>query len=171
MRPGQSGSGERAGFAAAIRHIRNEDAEFRVDRRVTKWNTHRDPARERRKTPLRQADLALPWPAAAVGMAFAMRVLGEMSMRTTFRGIVIDSLMSLAALCVLLAILTAINADLRQQVARQLKNGQVVTTAVSSTRGFATGVYRAARFQTIGYASLVLFVGAAGVLVVFMLRV
>jgi lipopolysaccharide biosynthesis protein len=92
-------------------------------------------------------------------------------MRTTFRRFVIDSLMSLAALCMLFAILTAINTDLRQQVQRQLTNGQIVTTAVSNTRGLATGVYRTARFQTIGYASLVLFVGAAGVLVLFMLKV
>jgi len=104
-------------------------------------------------------------------MAFAMRAWGEISMRTSFRRFVIDSLMSLAALCMLFAILTAINTDLRQQVTQKLKNGQVVTVAVSSTRGLANEVYRAARFQTIGYASLVLFVCAAGVLVVFMLRV
>jgi len=96
---------------------------------------------------------------------------GEISMRTSFRRFVIDSLMSLAALCVLFAVLTAINTDLRQKVTRELAGGRVVTTAVSNTRGLATEVYRTARFQTIGYASLVLFVCAAGVLVVFMLRV
>ena len=92
-------------------------------------------------------------------------------MKTTFRRFATDTLMSLAALSLLFAIITAVNQDLRQQVERRLTTGSVITTTVSNTRNFATGVYRSARFQTIGYASLVTFVCAAGVLVLFMLKV
>ena len=92
-------------------------------------------------------------------------------MRISFRRAVLDALSSLAALSLLTVILTAVNPELRQQVSQRLSSGQAITGVVSSTRSVATGVIRTARFQTIGYASLVLFVGAAGVLVLFMLKV
>lgn len=92
-------------------------------------------------------------------------------MKISFRRAVLDALTSLAALSLLFAILTAVNPDLRQQVSQRMTSGRTITTAVSSTRNFASEVIRAARFQTIGYASLVFFVGAAGVLVLFMLKV
>ncbi len=81
-----------------------------------------------------------------------------------------DGLMTLTALSVLFAILMAINPDLRREVSRRVSTGRAIAS-VSETRGAARGMVRTARSQTIGYASLVLFVGAALVLVVFMLRV
>ena len=81
-----------------------------------------------------------------------------------------NGLMSLTALSVLCGILLAINPDLRREVARRVSTGRAINS-VSETRGVARGMVRTARSQTIGYASLLLFVGAALVLVVFMLRV
>jgi len=105
------------------------------------------------------------------GNGICQRGIGDIPVRLTFRRAVLDALSSLAALGLLFAILTAVNPELRQQVSRRLSSGQAITNVVSSTRNVATGVIRTARFQTIGYASLVLFVGAAGVLVLFMLKV
>jgi hypothetical protein len=87
------------------------------------------------------------------------------------RRVILDGLMSLTALTLLFGILLTINADLRHEVMRRLSSGRAVTSVTSPTRSAATGFVRAARSQTIGYASLVLFVGAALVLVIFMLRV
>ena len=108
---------------------------------------------------------------AREGMAFARGGTGIFHVRISFRRAVLDALTSLAALGLLFAILTAVNPELRQQVSRRVNSGQAITNTVSSTRNVATGVIRTARFQTIGYASLVLFVGGAGVLVLFMLKV
>lgn len=82
-----------------------------------------------------------------------------------------DTLMSFAALAVLLAVLAAVNEDVRNEVSRRLTSGRAVTEVAASTRSVANGIFRTAHSQTIGYASLVFFVCAAGVLVVFMLRV
>ncbi len=80
-------------------------------------------------------------------------------------------MMALTALSVLFAILMAINPELRREVTRRVSTGRAITSVTSETRSAANGMVRTARSQTIGYASLVLFVGAALVLVVFMLRV
>jgi hypothetical protein len=77
--------------------------------------------------------------------------------------------MSVAGLAVLLGLLTALNQDVRREVTKYLSNGQIVSETASTTRKTATSVVNAARFQTVGYASLVMFVVAAGVLFVFML--
>lgn len=82
----------------------------------------------------------------------------------------LNGTMALTALSVLFAILMAINPDLRREVTRRVSTGRAISS-VAETRGVARGMVRTARSQTIGYASLVLFVGAAAVLVVFMLRV
>ena len=85
--------------------------------------------------------------------------------------VIIDALSSIAALSLLFVILTTVNPELRQKVSQRLSSGRALTSAVTTTRSAATGVFRTARFQTIGYSSLVLFVCAAGALVLFMLKV
>jgi len=82
-----------------------------------------------------------------------------------------DWLLSMVALSVLIGVLVAVNDGVRQQVAKQLTSGQVVTELAADVEDFADQAVRSARHQTIKYAPLVLFVAAAGVLVVFMLRV
>ena len=173
-------SGERAaanrrrasrGVQAPIPHIRNVDTEIRADRPVTKWNTTPTPAARARKTPGISRQYRQPAAPGAGGNGICQRGNGGISVRITFRRAVLDALTSLAALSLLFVFLTAVNPELRTQVSRRVNSGHVITNAVSSTRNVATGVIRTARFQTIGYASLVLFVGAAGVLVLFMLKV
>jgi hypothetical protein len=159
------------GVQAAIPHIRNEDTEIRVDRPVTKWNTAPDPGAASAENPVDFTPIPSAGGARREREWHLPEGIGDISVRLSFRRAVLDALSSLAALSLLFAILTAVNPELRQQVSRRLSSGQTITNAVSSTRSAATGVIRTARFQTIGYASLVLFVGAAGVLVLFMLKV
>jgi hypothetical protein len=138
---------------------------------VTKMEHGADAGGASTENPLISRQYRQPATPGAGGNGICQRGIGDISVRLTFRRAVLDALSSLAALGLLFAILTAVNPELRQQVSRRLSSGQAITNVVSSTRSAATGVIRTARFQTIGYASLVLFVGAAGVLVLFMFKV
>jgi hypothetical protein len=87
------------------------------------------------------------------------------------RRVLSDWLVSIVALSVLIGVLVAFNDGVRQQVAKQVTSGQVVTEVATDVQDFANSAVRSARAQAIKYAPLVIFVAAAGVLVVFMLRV
>ena len=82
-----------------------------------------------------------------------------------------DALLSIAGLSVLVAVLVSVNQDVRDQVARRLTSTQAVRSLASTAGNLASGMFRTARSQSIGYASLVVFVAAACLLVAFMLRV
>ena len=82
-----------------------------------------------------------------------------------------DALLSIAGLSVLLGVLVAVNPGVRQQVSKQVTSGQAVTDLSAHVEDFAADVLRSTRHETIKYAPLVVFVAAACVLVVFMLRV
>jgi hypothetical protein len=83
-----------------------------------------------------------------------------------------DALISVGALCALVAVLAAFDADVREQLAMRLAGNPAaqVANAEATARGLASVVYIAARDQSIEHAPLVIFVLAATVLVLFMLR-
>ena len=84
-----------------------------------------------------------------------------------------EVLMSLGTLCVLVFLLVAFNAPLREQVSLRVSAGQPAAQAAnvgSMVRSLASVVFVAARDQSIEHAPLVIFVLAAVVLFGFMLR-
>ena len=84
-----------------------------------------------------------------------------------------DAVMSVGALCVLFVLLVSFNAPLREEVSRRVSAGRPTVQAAnieSTVRNVASVLFVAARDQSIAHAPLVLFVLAAIVLFMFMLR-
>ena len=84
-----------------------------------------------------------------------------------------DVLMSLGALLVLMVILAAIDGRVREQISLRLGSGTTsaqLAGAGVTVRNLADVIVEAVRYQSIEHAPLVLFVIAALVLVLFMLR-
>jgi len=84
-----------------------------------------------------------------------------------------EVLMSLGTLCVLVFLLVAFNAPLREQVSLRVSAGQPAAQAANAQAtilNVASIVFVAARDQSIEHAPLVIFVLAAVVLFGFMLR-
>ena len=85
-----------------------------------------------------------------------------------------DTLISVAALTVLLGVLVSVNDRVRQQVSVRLTEGhasQEMGQLAGKARDLGGVVFNVARDQSIENAPLVVFVLAACVLVAFMLRV
>lgn len=85
-----------------------------------------------------------------------------------------DTVISVAALTVLLVVLVSVNDRVRHQVSTRLSDGhprQELSNFVDNARDLGNVVIDAARHQSIEHAPVVLFVLAACVLVGFMLRV
>jgi hypothetical protein len=81
--------------------------------------------------------------------------------------------MSVGALCVLFVLLLSFNAPLREEVSRRIGAGRPTVQAANmeaTVRNVASVLFVAARDQSIAHAPLVLFVLAAIVLFMFMLR-
>ena len=81
--------------------------------------------------------------------------------------------MSVGALCTLIVVLVSFNAPLREEVSRRVGAGQPTVQAANAeatVRNLASIVFVAARDLSIEHAPLVLFVLAAIVLFLFMLR-
>jgi hypothetical protein len=84
-----------------------------------------------------------------------------------------DAAMSVGALCALFVLLVSFNAPLREEVSRRIGAGRPAVQAAnmeSTVRNIASVLFVAARDQSIEHAPLVLFVLAAIVLFMFMLR-
>jgi hypothetical protein len=86
-----------------------------------------------------------------------------------------DALISVGALCALIILLVSFNAPLREEIARRVGAGQPsvhvqAANAQATVRNIASILFVAARDQSIEHAPLVLFVLAAIVLFMFMLR-
>ena|SRR5258705_4441890 len=84
-----------------------------------------------------------------------------------------DAVMSMGALCALFVLLVTFNAPLREEVSRRIGAGRPGVQAAnmeSTVRNVASILFVAARDQSIEHAPLVLFVLAAIVLFMFMLR-
>ena len=84
-----------------------------------------------------------------------------------------DALISVGALCALIGLLAAFDARVREQISLRVGAGQPaaqVAHAEAAVRNLATVVFVAARDQSIEHAPLVIFVLAATVLLLFMLR-
>lgn len=80
-----------------------------------------------------------------------------------------DVLMSAAALALLLGALVAFDGRLREQFVQQARTVNVAS-ATTRLSGVSSEVVRAAQDRTLEHAAFSLFVGAAVVLVIFMLR-
>lgn len=89
-------------------------------------------------------------------------------MRREFR----DGLMSAVAVVILLLVLIAADARVRDQVSQHLaaRPSVELASAGRQVRDFTTAIAQAARSQSLGHAPLLIFTLAAGVLVLFMLR-
>ena len=83
-----------------------------------------------------------------------------------------DALISMGALCALIVILATFNAPLREQIAMRVggQPGVQASNMEATVRNLASILFVAARDQSIEHAPLVLFVLAAIVLFMFMLR-
>ena len=84
-----------------------------------------------------------------------------------------DAVISVGALCALIAMLAAFDARVREQISMRVGAGQPaaqVANAEATVRNLASVVFVAAREQSIEHAPLVIFVLAATVLFLFMLR-
>ena len=84
-----------------------------------------------------------------------------------------DAAMSVGALCVLIVLLIGFNTPLREEVSRRIGAGRPGVQAAnmeSTVRNVASVLFVAARDQSIEHAPLVIFVFAAIVLFMFMLR-
>ena len=84
-----------------------------------------------------------------------------------------DALISVASLCALIALLAAFDVRVRQQILMRVSAGQPAAQAANAeatVRNLASAVFVAARDQSIAHAPLVIFVLAATVLFLFMLR-
>ena len=105
------------------------------------------------------------------GTAIAMKRGGLVSlMRKRAIG---DALISVGALCALIGILVAFDARVREQISMRVGAGQSavqVAKAEATVRNLASVVIVAARDQSIEHAPLVIFVLAATVLLLCMLR-
>ena len=84
-----------------------------------------------------------------------------------------DAAISVGAVCVLFVLLVSFNAPLRDEVSRRIGAGRPTVQAANmgaTVRNVASILFIAARDQSIEHAPLVLFVLAAIVLFMFMLR-
>jgi hypothetical protein len=84
-----------------------------------------------------------------------------------------DALISVASLCALVALLATFDVQVRQQIMMRVGNDRPavqVANAEATVRNLASVVFVAAREQSIEHAPLVIFVLAAIVLFLFMLR-
>lgn len=84
-----------------------------------------------------------------------------------------DALVSVGALLIVLGALMAVDGRVREQVTNALagaSSAQAVAGAGGEVQHLASILFSAARDQSIEHAPMVLFVGAASVLVLFMLR-
>jgi len=83
-----------------------------------------------------------------------------------------DALISVGALCALVVLLATFNAPLREQLAMRFAGQPAaqVANAGATVRSIASVIFVAARDQSIEHAPLVIFVLAAIVLFMFMLR-
>jgi hypothetical protein len=84
-----------------------------------------------------------------------------------------DALISVAALCALIAMLAAFDVRVREQISMRVSAGQPasqVANAQATVRNLASVVFLAARDQSIEHAPMVIFVLLAIVLFMFMLR-
>jgi hypothetical protein len=89
------------------------------------------------------------------------------------RGALIDGLASLAAMVVLVLALVAVDGRVRDQVGRIVHGGasmSAVATAGAQTREIVAVVLAGVRHVSVDQAPLLLFVGAAVMLLLFMLR-
>jgi len=85
-----------------------------------------------------------------------------------------DALISIVALTALLVVLASVNERVRHEVSLRLNGDRAQTElagAAASVQHLAGVVVDAARDQTIEHAALAIFVVAAGVLTIFMLRI
>jgi hypothetical protein len=85
-----------------------------------------------------------------------------------------DALISIAALIVLVAVLASVNGRVRHEVSLRLNGDRAqseIAGAAANVNHLAGIVIDAARDQTIEHAALAIFVLAAGVLTIFMLRI
>ena len=90
------------------------------------------------------------------------------------RRAVSDALISIVALTLLLVVLASVNERVRHEVSLRLNGDRAQTElagAAASVQRLAGVVVDAARDQTIEHAALAIFVVAAGVLTIFMLRI
>ena len=84
-----------------------------------------------------------------------------------------DGLISLSALAVLLTVLVSVDSRVREQVEQRFVPGRAeaeLTDVVSTVQHVGGVLFEAARRQSIEHAPMVIFVLAACVLVMFMLR-
>jgi hypothetical protein len=84
-----------------------------------------------------------------------------------------DAVMSVGALCALIALLISFNPSLRDEVSMRIAAGRPGVQAAnleSTVRNVASVLFVAARDQSIEHAPLVIFVLLAIVLFLFMLR-
>ena len=84
-----------------------------------------------------------------------------------------DALISITALTVLLALLAAVNGRVRHEVSSRLNAARAqteVAEVAANVHSVADDLFDAARDQTIEHAPLAIFVIAACVLTIFMLR-
>ena len=84
-----------------------------------------------------------------------------------------DALISVGALCALIAILATFDTRVREQLSLRISVGQPsaqMAHAEATVRNLASVVFEAARDQSIEHAPLVIFVLMAIVLFLFMLR-
>jgi hypothetical protein len=84
-----------------------------------------------------------------------------------------DTLISVAALCALVFMLASFDDRVREQISLRIAPGQVsaqVADAGATVRNLTDVVMEAVREQSIDHAPMVIFVLAATVLVLFMLR-
>jgi hypothetical protein len=84
-----------------------------------------------------------------------------------------DALISIGALCALIAILATFDTRVREQISLRMAVGRPsaqITYAEATVRNMASVVFDVARDQSIEHAPLVIFVLVALVLFLFMLR-
>jgi hypothetical protein len=83
-----------------------------------------------------------------------------------------EALMSVGTVLILLSVLIAFDAGVRDQVSRRVLSHPTteLASAGRQAREFTNAITAAARAQSAGHAPLLLFTLAASVLVVFMLR-
>ena len=84
-----------------------------------------------------------------------------------------DAAISIGALTVLLALLISVDQRVREQVTLRLNTDTAqseVNNVAGQARDVAMVLFDAARDQTIAHAPMMIFVFAASVLVIFMLR-
>jgi hypothetical protein len=84
-----------------------------------------------------------------------------------------EALVSVGSLCVLIALLATFDGRVREQISMRMTAGQPaaqVATAEATARGLLSVILVSARDQSIEHAPLVIFVVAAVVLLLFMLR-